>query len=49
MTEKDNQMNFTPEDEGNFKHTVNPLDHTGHLAFKLYEVLGQSSDSQRGF
>lgn len=35
LCDKDNDMHFTPEDEGNFKHTVDPLNHTGLLALKL--------------
>lgn len=38
--QKDNRMHFTPEDEGNFKHTADPLNHPGHLAVKAEAPAG---------
>lgn len=48
MVEKDNDMHFTPEDEGNFKHTVDPLESHWAPSLKVDEVLA-GADSQRGF
>lgn len=48
VIEKDNDMHFTPEDEGNFKHTVDPLESHWAPSLKVDEVLAKA-DSQRGF